>query len=225
MDTNNLSDKDFWSVLQKIKRAVSSHPSNYPVLPDERPLYEIQLDSIEDFRHFSFLHHKKTVFIERPEDKGFGLSRKFPFVIIFSLGEDFDKLYDQYAVRFKDNSTTTETNIEIRIEKEGTKIFLLTPDNRLLIHAFSTDSPLEEMFNYIYTHPGQEVSVGSTHFATSGYSKERNLAEDIRSAGFNSSLKQYFFPVCTKKLVVFKNPATITNQKLTKLLTELKTDF
>ena len=120
--------------------------------------------------------------------------------------------------------TPEDAGIEVSIRKMAQGRYLSTPTTRHLIHTFTRESSLEDMFNQLYTRSGSEISASELSLHTQGYAQARNVPEDLRGIGFNKLLKKYFFPICSKKSVMFVDKAVVRKHELEQLLTELKPD-
>lgn len=217
-------NREIWSLLSVLRKLTIYPPSNHPILPDEKPLYEINIINADDLRTLKYLHDQKVINIESPGINGYALNQKYPLVVMWSTYDSFDKYYLIHEkLALSDKSDVHE--VEVRVIKKRNKIFILTPDTKTCIHNFKTNSPLEDIFNYIYTHVGEEINVKNINFETSGYKKTRNLGDDIRAMGFNKKYKKYFFPLCTANVLVFQNPVTIDSKQLKELQIVLKTEI
>ncbi|MCL5113308.1 MAG: hypothetical protein M1554_02390 [Patescibacteria group bacterium] len=119
------------------------------------------------------------------------------------------------------------TNIKVvSLKKINHCIYLnIEPDNTdIKIHDFEENSPLEQLFDYVYLHPNEIVTTGQINLDTRGYNKKRNLSEDFRAMGFNNKLKQLFFSKCTVKEVMLSIKSNIASENLKNLLTGFKPD-
>ncbi len=114
----------------------------------------------------------------------------------------------------------------VSLKKINHGIYLnIEPDNTdIKIHDFEENSPLEQLFDYVYLRPNEIVTTGQINLDTRGYNKKRNLSEDFRAMGFNNKLKQLFLSKCTVEEVMLNIKSNIASDNLKNLLTGLKPD-
>lgn len=79
-------------------------------------------------------------------------------------------------------------------------------NNITLAHP-NSDSKAVNFFEYVFQQPNTEVEVSKIEENT-GQDLSDNIHDILRDLGFTGSVRQIFFPIATKKKVMFTNPIT-----------------
>jgi hypothetical protein len=114
----------------------------------------------------------------------------------------------------------------ISLRKVGHMLYVhVEPDDiDEVIHKFHPQSTLESMFDYIYSHPKKTITSGEIEFATQSYDRKRPISEDLRTIGFDDSLKNLLFSKCTFNEVRLRHVAKISQKELSTLLDGLRSE-
>jgi hypothetical protein len=92
-------------------------------------------------------------------------------------------------------------------------------------HGFSvplkklrTDGTLYNFMNYLLSHANTSVTLPEVNEYVDGCAKKNDLTELVRNCGFDKTLKNYFFPVCTDKRVIFTPAITLADEDMSALM-------
>jgi hypothetical protein len=118
-----------------------------------------------------------------------------------------------------DDKQVVTCDFEIRLVNRVVTIFKKDP------HGFSvplkklrTDGPQYNFMNYLLSHAHTSVTRVEVNEYVEGCATNKDLTELVRYCGFDKTLKNYFFPVCTDKRVIFTPDITLADDDMSALL-------
>jgi hypothetical protein len=79
--------------------------------------------------------------------------------------------------------------------------------NNIVLARLQSDSKNVNFFEYVYSHPNEQLSVKDIEKSTA-YSIAENIHDILRDLGFKGNIRKVFFPIATKVNVMFSNPIT-----------------
>lgn len=86
------------------------------------------------------------------------------------------------------------------------------------LKTLRTDGPQYNFMNYIFAHPKTSITRAEINEYVEGCATVKDLTELVRYCGFDKTYKQYFFPVCTDKRLLFTPDITLADEEMSALL-------
>ena len=77
--------------------------------------------------------------------------------------------------------------------------------NEILLAKPNSDSKNLNFFEYVFAHPNERINMKDVE-ESAGMELAGNIQDILRDLGFVDKIRQVFFPVSTKKAVMFVNP-------------------